>query len=212
MLKLNINKTRNLNFEVQIGGINTDQLSGALKFKIDGIEYGFPVEIKSESIDVEIPPLRNILKREIKEGEKIKGSLELNGNGYFLNPWNDTFKIANPVTVEAKITLKDEEENSDTPSINIISEEKKTKNRKEIVQEKVNKKIEKMEVIKPKKSKKKELTLENMTKEHLFQFMESRGSRTKHIQELLYDNAVAQAQSAKPKDVFKVLVEILRKK
>ena len=202
MLKLNINKKRKLNFEVQIGGINTDQLSGSLKFIIDGIEYGFPAEIKSESILVEIPPLRNIIKREIQEGEKIEGSLELNGNGYFMNPWNDTFKITNPVTVEAKITIEDDEvlDSPDTPSISILSEEK------------VNKKIEKMKTIKPKKSTKKELTLDNMTKEHLFQFMKSRGSKTKHIQELLYDNAVAKAESANPKKVFKVLVEILKKK
>lgn len=213
MLKLNINKKRKLNFEVQIGGIDTEQLSGSLKFKIDGIEYGFPVEIKNESIIAEIPPLRNIIKREIQEGEKVEASLELNGNGYFINPWSDKFKIANPVTVEAKIALEDEE-NSEAPKVgvSIISEEKKSKNKKEIVKEKVDKKIKDMKKPKSKRTKKKELTLENLTKEHLFKFMESRGSRNPEIQEIIYNSAVQEAESAKPKEVFKVLVKVLGKK
>jgi hypothetical protein len=61
-------------------------------------------------------------------------------------------------------------------------------------------------------TKKEELTLENMTKGHLLQFMASKGSKNKQIQEIIYNNAVAKAESSKPKEVFKVLVEIFTKK
>ena len=42
MLKLNVNQEKQLTFEVQIGGVQSDQVSSHLRIEIDDVEYGFP--------------------------------------------------------------------------------------------------------------------------------------------------------------------------
>lgn len=109
MLKLNTNEERSLQFEVSIQGINFKELSGSLKFVVEGVEYGFPVEILSDYISVKIPPLDSIVRVGLKDGKVIDCKLDIFGNGFYLNPWNDQFKVNNPVRMEAKMMSEDHE-------------------------------------------------------------------------------------------------------
>jgi len=103
MLKLNVNEEKQLTFEVQIGGVNYDQVTSHLRIVIGEVEYGFPAKVGSESITVDLPPLNKIIGTKLKEGEEVEVKLEMIADGYYLTPWQDTLKISNPLVIEAKI-------------------------------------------------------------------------------------------------------------
>lgn len=107
MLKLNVNQEKQLTFEVQIGGVQTEQVSSHLRIEIDDIEYGFPANIGREAITVDLPPLRSVTARKLKEGEEVKVKLEIIADGNYLTPWQDTFSLSNPLVIEAKIVDDD---------------------------------------------------------------------------------------------------------
>jgi hypothetical protein len=107
MLKLNVNQEKQLTFEVQIGGVQSDQVSSHLRIEIDNVEYGFPAEVGREAITVNLPALRTITARKLKEGEEVNVKLEIIADGNYLAPWQDTFRISNPLVIEAKIVDDD---------------------------------------------------------------------------------------------------------
>lgn len=107
MLKLNVNQEKQLTFEVQIGGVQSEQVKSHLRIEIDDVEYGFPAEVGRESITVNLPPLRTVTARKLKEGEEVNVRLEIIADGNYLTPWQDTFRLSNPLVIEAKIVDDD---------------------------------------------------------------------------------------------------------
>jgi len=103
MLALDTVEGKNLQFEVQIQGIQPDQLKGVLRFDIDGVEYGFPAKISEGSISVDLPPMSNIIQKRLKDGAIIEGRLEVTGNGIFTEAWNGEFEVKSPLQIKAKL-------------------------------------------------------------------------------------------------------------
>ena len=107
MLKLNVNQEKQLNFEIQIGGVQSDQLSSFLRIEIDEIEYGFPAQVGRESVTVNLPALKTVTPKRLKEGKEVNVKLEIIADDHYLTPWRDTFILSNPLVVEAKIVDDD---------------------------------------------------------------------------------------------------------
>lgn len=107
MLKINGNQDKELTFEVEIGGVAIDSISARFRLVLDEIEYGFPAKVKEQSITVEMPALRKILHRKIKEGESVSARLDLISDGNIVSPWSDNLEVSEFVVSEAK--LVDEE-------------------------------------------------------------------------------------------------------
>lgn len=201
MLEINVNKKRSVNFEVTLSGIDSSQLNGSLRFILDGIEYGFPVQIQQGNVTAEIPPLNNIVTRAIKEGENINAKLEINGNGYYLNPWNGIFVVKNPVVVEAKLSEEQEVKTKPTVGVKIkdSSEPVPTTKKIKISESKINNKIT--------KPKDKPVVVKEppITKEMILRFMGRNGTIKKEIQDLLYENAILKVGD-NPKDLLKFFI------
>ena len=108
MISLNTDEKRNLQFEVTIQGIDHKELQGALTFEIESVKYGFPVKILGDHISVEVPPLDNIVKTGLRDNEVVECTLDIFGNGFYLNPWSGKFKLKTPVRMEAKMRYEDD--------------------------------------------------------------------------------------------------------
>jgi hypothetical protein len=237
MLDLNVNKSRVLNFSIQLGGISPDQLVGTLTFMIDNLQLSIPTQIKENEITVNIPPLSTIIRRSFTEGEEIPAKLEAHGNSYYLNPWSDSFVVKNPVTMEVAVS---EDIQTDIPEINVesISDDAATeeveiirdKSRDEEARERVNKKLDMINKLvdqallnrKKIKSTKQKTTVENkvkkeknnnLTEEYLIEYIKMFGSKNEHIQEIILDQAkLAASESGKSNDldfVFRKIQEVL---
>jgi len=220
MLSLNINEQRTLDFEVQLSGINPDQLNGALRFNINNIEYGFPAKFQNESIVVNIPPLNNVVIDNIKEGTTIQASLEINGNGFFLNPWSGEFLISNPVKMEAKIRNipNNDKYVSETPEIKIsklMSEDEEIISESELdrsIEDKLNEVYKKRNSTKPKlKEKKKESQLNLITEDQIYKYMAYMGTKNKRVQDVIYEQAKDNAKTNDLKDIFKEVYKSLKR-
>ena len=112
MIKLNIHEEKTLQFEVNIQGVEVDKLTGALQLMIGPVEYGFPVNISSETITIDMPPLASVIPEQtLPSDEVVTARLDIIGEGFYLNPWEGNFHISTPVRIEAKIA---EDEEGDT--------------------------------------------------------------------------------------------------
>jgi len=109
-LKLKVNERRTLQFEVQIGGIDYKELVGTLRVVVDNVEYGFPAEVRSESISVDLPALNSVVRRSLKDDELLMAKLEIIGNGFYMDPWRSEFRVVSPVKIEARVITEDEDE------------------------------------------------------------------------------------------------------
>jgi ABC-type antimicrobial peptide transport system permease subunit len=105
MLKININQEKQLTFEVQIGGVNHDQISSQFKIAIGEVAYTFPAKVTKDEIIVNLPPLHNVIGTKIKEGDEAEITLEIVADGHLLTPWKDKAILSNPLVIEA--TIKD---------------------------------------------------------------------------------------------------------
>lgn len=163
MLKINPEDKRKLKFEVGIQGIDYKLLKGALRFNVDEIEYGFPVEVSKESISVDIPPLGNIIKT-LSDRQEINASLQVFGEGFFLEPWIGKFEVEIPIKVEAKI-MDDYDKEIVTEKKEAKVQVKSIEEEKEILHEPVDDEDADAEIEEIKESKKKTiLTKKNLKK------------------------------------------------
>lgn len=105
MLKINVNQEKQLTFEVQIGGVNHDQVSSQFKISIGEIAYTFPARVGKDEIVVDLPPLHKVIGSKIKEGDEADITLEIIADGHLLTPWKDKAILSNPLVIEA--TIKD---------------------------------------------------------------------------------------------------------
>jgi hypothetical protein len=197
MLEISSNKERILNFEVQSFSVDPTQLEGKLRMIIDGIEYGFSAEIKPESIYVEIPPLKKVVKREIKEGEKIEAKLEVVTGDSYLSPWAGTFTVKNPVLLEAKLV---EKSGISKMNVSLKKESKEEKPKfKSIKNIKEQKQVPKMRK-------------EDITEEMVYNYIASKGTKSRPVQEVLYNQTVRTIGSSEPYEVLKSLVKFYKNK
>lgn len=234
MLKLNVNQEKQLNFEMQIEGVqDVEQVSSFLRIEIDRIEYGFPAEIKQESVIVNLPALKDVVAKKLKEGDEVSAKLEVVVNNQHLTPWKDTFKLSYPLVIEAKIL---DEDSDPTPTlktklitksvsegksevkeeISTISEAEMTKKifdkiAKKIRSKKVVKEEKVIEPIKEVKKKIPKIDIKNITEEDVYKYMTRAGTKKKEVQKLIYEQAEVEACSSIPVQVLKQVVKVLKK-
>lgn len=123
MLKINVNKERELNFEIEIGGTDYTQVKSQLKVIINEVEYGFPAKVGPSKITVNLPPLNKVVGSRIKEGDEADIKLEMIANGEYLTPWQDKVILSNPLVIEAKIVDADFQANPAMETKLIVSED-----------------------------------------------------------------------------------------
>jgi len=108
-MRIKLNETKKLEFDIDTVGCSWDNLKGCLRFVFENIEYGFPVDFKDGKITATIPPFENVISQKLNESifdkKEIDASARLdiiaNGNNYVV-PWSDEVKIEVPVSVRIK--------------------------------------------------------------------------------------------------------------
>jgi hypothetical protein len=134
MLNINSNEKKKLKFGISVAGVQARDLRGALRLTVEGVEYGFPVTIVEGDVEVEIPPLRNLIA-EVDAEKRYEVKLELIANDTYIIPWQDVAKIKTPVRVEVSESIQEEDEKVEEVKIGVtkVDEEdiKEAKTQKE---------------------------------------------------------------------------------
>jgi hypothetical protein len=196
MIELDVTKPKNFKFDMTIDGINSDVLTGFLRLEIGNVEYGFPAVVTSESISADIPSLKSIVNREIKNGETIKARLDVVGDGYYMPAWAEDLVVKSAVIIEAKLV------ESDKPVIQ-VRETTQVKAKPE--PKKVKQSIK--ESTKPVVEKK----LPPITKELILNFMKQKGTINETIQNVLYEQATMKIGDD-PKTLLKFFINFYKSK
>ncbi len=218
MVTIDFNKNKAVDFEIQLSGIDYSQLKGAMRLVVDGVEYGFPVEIFPDKISCNIPPLKDFLKKQLHEGDKINAKLEVYGSGFYLNPWEGSFEVKSSVTVEAK--LIDVNGKNKVSAKAILSESKVEK--KKVPQKVKTAKLPdgsgffvgtvKKESEAPKEpTLPKPLTKTDITDEHIYKYMELKGTKNKSVQETIFNKAKELAHSEEKIDILRYVMDFFEK-
>ena len=102
MMELKLNKESKLSFEMNIEG-NKETPKARLMFEMeDGLELALKGKITEGTIEVEIPSLMDL--KEKLSGDNVRGYLEVMVDGNYFIPWDETFSLKAPVTVQAEST------------------------------------------------------------------------------------------------------------
>lgn len=151
MLTINSNEKKKLKFSVSLAGVMARDLRGALRLTVEGIEYGFPVQIVEGNVEVEIPPLKNLIN-EVDSLKRYDVKLELIANDTYIVPWTDVANIKTPISVKVSESVIEEDEIVEKIKIGVtnvdeeVIEEPKPKPKKKIVTEKKKVKINKRKI------------------------------------------------------------------
>lgn len=222
MLYLNPNKEKVLTFEVELSGANSSEVNGFVRFFIsEDVQLGFPVVVSDNQIQAVIAPLKNLVKKSVKNGTVFEAQLDLytEEQDYF-SPWRGEIEVKMPVTIEAKIVDEGGGDRREAKKggiqVKSVSEGKSDKKKEQIIEEKLEKyRGVKTSNVKPRPAKK-ELTKEDMKQrideDFIYRYMNKAGSKQQHIQEIIYNQAVQAAQSGEPYEVLKQVIKIMGKK
>lgn len=116
MLTFIPHKTKTLNFDVSIEGIDSSFLTAnfTLSDKESGISYSIKGTISGDRINFIVPPLNTFMSI-IKDSYDAK--LEIVGNKYYLSPWNDMVNIFREPVATAKIVDSPESTEPDITAV-----------------------------------------------------------------------------------------------
>ena len=110
MIRVNVNDNKKLKFNIEVRGVQPQDIIGSMKIFKEGVEYGFPIEMKEGSVRVNIKPLSKVIAEELEDGDKLNARLEVVAGDTFMVPWTDTVEVVNPRKVEVKLEHIQEEE------------------------------------------------------------------------------------------------------
>ncbi len=199
MLQLNTNKKRVLEFSVNIQGVDYQDLEGVLKFTIEDVHYGFPLEIVSEKLTAEVPPLESIVKN-LKDKEIVECKLEVYGEGFYMNPWTGDFQLTRPVKVEANLQG---EEDIDGKVVTATLVEKTSKPRRK-TKKRITEKVNREEVLDElfKKAETKKASTKNVSKKTKTRILEM-NSLVDSFVKPTKKNPITKRPVSKPKKIVK---------
>ncbi|MBR9682655.1 MAG: hypothetical protein GOV02_03180 [Candidatus Aenigmarchaeota archaeon] len=199
MLYLNPNKEKTLTFEVQLSGASSSEITGYVRFIVEGVEIGFPAIIKEDEIQAVISPLKNFLKNPLKNGTIFEANLELyTEEQEYFNAWKGEIEVKMPVMIEAKLN-EEEKVSGVSVKAKMVAPKEKPSQGKVITETKISKK----EQLKTK--------LRNLTEEDIYNYMARAGTKNKQIQEIVLSEARKKAESGDLLKVFKEVVNALKK-
>ena len=210
MLYLNPSKEKVLTFEVELSGASASEITGYVRFIVEGVEIGFPAVISDGEIKAVISPLKNFLKKPLKNGTMFEAQLDLytEDQDYF-SPWKGEIEVKMPVTIEAKLSTEESKKGSNT----FVAKAKVLVNEEETNAPIRRQRQPKQQIIKEIQNEKgwSKDKLKNITEEQIIEYMERSGTRNPQIQQLLLDEARNNVQKGGQLEVFKYIVKTLKK-
>lgn len=208
MLYLNPNKEKVLTFEVELSGAAANEIKGYVRFNVGGVEIGFPAVITDGEIKSIISPLKDFLKKPVKNGTVFEAQLDLyTEEQEYFTPWKGEIEVKMPVSIEAKLSGETSRP-SDTKfaaKAKVIQEEKVTKKPRPVKKEGGTRGLSEKEKIWTKEK------LMNITDEEIKEYMAKKGTKNPAIQEILLSEAIKAAGSGKRHLVFAEVVKALKK-
>ena len=210
MLTLNPNKEKVLTFEVELSGATPDEVYGYVRFFVENVELGFPVQIGNRTIKAVIDPLKKLLKKPVKNGTVFEAQLDLfTQDEEYFSPWKGQIEVQNPVAIEAKITDDDDSyisENKKKVGAKVKSVTGGESSRRTVSERK--KRLSRVKESKPLDSKMLDRFRERVDEEFIMKYLKEYGPKSERIRNYIFEQAF---QEVGTEDYFLILKSVARK-
>ena len=207
-IKVNIDKGKLITFDLDVQGLDESQLSGKFRVLINEVEYGFPTTISDRQVEVYVPCLHEILKK--NKREFLKAKLEIFADSHFFIPWEGKLNLIESATVKAKVKtsgpkvrteVKDQDVKED---LEVIVDEPE----EEVTLPQPKKKVsEQITLTESKKSEYLEL-LKNIDEKGIRDYMKRAGTKNEAVQNLILEQA--EGLCREPENKFELLKSVIK--
>ena len=107
MLIFEADKNKKIQMMVEAQGISNDKLKFTFVIDTGKVQYGFPCMFNEGRVEVDIPPLQDIISG-LQSGSYM-ARLDVTGDGkYYLNPFNESVEIKQSPSIK-KINIKSDD-------------------------------------------------------------------------------------------------------
>ena len=103
-MELDLTKSKILFFDVEVTGLDTNQIGFMLRINVNEVEYGFKGIVDQGKVKVVIPALGTVLKSEVDSAKAYEAKLDVFDNKFLVCPWRDSINFTVPMTASAKLT------------------------------------------------------------------------------------------------------------
>jgi len=103
IINVDLHRGKLVTFNIEVEGLNYNEMNGKFRIMIDDIEFGFPTNLKkNHEIEVVIPSLYEFLdnKRKLKT---INAKLEIFTDCHYFVPWEGKLKLTEKASVKVKL-------------------------------------------------------------------------------------------------------------
>jgi hypothetical protein len=108
-MKINLNESKTLDFNMDTSGCSAKDLQGFLRFNFEGVEYGFPAKFEKGGLKVDIPPFKKIVNEEIVKSFKKLKEINIESRldvvvkeSMHVVPWSGFISLELPVSIKVK--------------------------------------------------------------------------------------------------------------
>jgi len=219
-IKVDVHKGKLISFDLDIQGLESAVIHGKFRIIIDEIEYGFPTTIKDHQVEVYLPCLHDVMHEIKTYGGYIQAKLEIFADHHYFVPWEGKLKIIEPATIKAKIKAS-------KPKVKTINTESKDKDVKEEAEIIVDEPEEEVTLPDPTKKEKETVSeqtvisestkseyldmLKSIDEEGIRSYMRRAGTKSKHIQDIILEQADGICKNSDDKfELLKSVVKVMK--
>jgi len=232
LIKIDPNRGKLIKFDLDIRGVDRQLLHAKFVVTINGIDYGFPAVLVNHQVEVKIPCLFDIIYNIETFKGYIKARLMLFSEDQHFVPWEGKMKVMTPKKITAKIkSVKqkpivrtedielefDEQEEIivDDPQDEVSIPEPTTKQKKAEVpvaeKKKVTRKPQNESVHLNEDTRSEYLDkLKNIDEKGIRSYMTRAGTKSKHIQDIILEQADGVCKDSDDKfELLKSVVKVM---
>ena len=106
-MTFNFTKNKFMAFDVEVEGLDKEELNFFFRVLINDVEYGFKGDYKNGKVKLNIPAFNTIVKEKVIEnGKSYEAKLEAYDDKVHIIPWNDSISFDIEPEVKAELTTE----------------------------------------------------------------------------------------------------------
>lgn len=208
-IKVDIDRGKLITFDLDVQGLDEKEMFGKFRVIINEVEYGFPTTITNKQVEVYVPCLHELLRKD--HSEFLKAKLEIFTDNRYFQPWEGKLNLIEAASVKAKVK---------TAGPKVTTEVKDDVNEEvEVIVDEPEEEVTLPKIVKPKKSSKEDKIteetksqylerLKNINMDGIRRYMNKAGTKSEKVQNIIIEQAEGTCRD--PENRFELLRSVIK--
>jgi hypothetical protein len=231
IIDVDLHRGKLVTFNIEVEGLNYNDISGKFRVMIDDIEFGFPTTFKKDhEIEVVIPSLYEFIDINKRKIKTLTAKLEIFTDCHYFIPWEGKLKLTEKASVKVKLNKS----TTTKPKVKTEMKDQEVKEEMEIIVDdpeeevelpdpKETKKTSKTESVKSSLSSKSVLLdessksdyldmLKNIDEKGIRSYMKRSGTTNERVQNVILEQADNICKNSDDKfELLKSVIKVMKK-